>query len=220
MAKQRQKKRFPLLLYKRLIGRQRIPSLLLSVILLGLWYGVSTESLDWPTPIIADLMLPAGLLSLGFLVFTLIGPPQAFAQPLDDHLRLQTPIFRIKIRYDQILNTRPVKMGRVFPPTSLTIGRRHFLSKYLGHTGLSLDLKEQPRFKIFLLLFFHPFTFSPDAPGFIILVEDWIALSHLLSTKIDSWRTRHNVPERPVVSNAAPIIEQLREEEKKWWQFW
>lgn len=220
MAKQRHKNRFPLLLYKRLIGRQRIPSLLLSMVLLGLWYGVSIESLDWPTPIIADLMLPAGLLSLGFFVFTLIGPRQAFAQPLDDHLRLQTPIFRIKIRYDQILNTRPVKMGRVFPPTSLTAGRRHFLSKYLGHTGLAIDLKEQPRFKFFLLLFFHTFTFSPDAPGFIILVEDWIALSHLLSTKIDSWRTTHNVPRRPMASNAAPIIEQLRKEEKKWWQFW
>ena len=84
MAKQRQKNRFPLLLYKRLIGRQRIPSLILCVVFLGLWYGVSTESLDWPTPIIADLMLPAGLLSLGFLVFTLIGPRQAFAQPMDD----------------------------------------------------------------------------------------------------------------------------------------
>lgn len=219
MAKRRRKDRFQLILYQRLIGRQRIPSLLLSVILLGLWFGVNIDALNWPTKIISDLMLPAGLLCLVFFVFALLGPRQAFAQPMDDHLRLQTPIFRIKIRYDQIQNTRPVKMGKVFIPTRLRAGRRHFLSKYLGHTGLSIDLNERPRFMSLLLLFFHPFTFSPDKPGVIILVEDWIAFSHLLSSKIDSWRTIHNFPERALASDAASILEGTRKEEKKWWQF-
>jgi hypothetical protein len=220
VVKLRQNDRFPLLLYKRLIGRQRIPSLLLSIVFLGLWYGVNTDTLDWPTPIIADLMLPAGLLCLVFFVFTLIGPRGAFAQPKEDHLLLQTPIFRIRIRYEQIKNTRPVKMGKVFIPTALPAGRRHFLSRYLGHTGLSIDLVERPRFLFLLRLFFHYFTFSPDTPGFIILVQDWIRFSQLLSSKLDSWRTEHNIPARGMASDAAPIIEQSRAEEKKWWEFW
>jgi hypothetical protein len=165
-------------------------------------------------------MLPAGILSLAFFLFALIGPRGAFAQPKEDHLRLQTPIFRIKIRYDQIKNTRPVKMGKVFPPSSLPPGRRHFLSKYLGHTGLAIDLIERPRLMPTLSLFFHHFTFSPEAPGFIILVEDWIRLSHLLSSRIDTWRTSQSLPSRGTVSDAAQIIEQSKAEEVKWWQFW
>lgn len=220
MAKPRAKDRFPLLLYKRLIGRQRLPTFLLCVIFLGLWYGVSTERLDWPSRLVADLMLPAGFLSLAFFVFTLIGPRGAFAQPWDEYLLLQTPIFRIKIRYDQIKNTRPVKMGRVFIPTTLSVGRRHFLSRYLGHTALSIDLFERPRFMGFLRLFFHSFTFSPDATGFIILVEDWSRLSHLLSSRIDSWRAAHHVHAQTWASDASPIIEQSRAEAKKWWEFW
>ena len=219
MSKQR-KDRFPLLLYKRLIGRQRIPSLLLSVIFLWLWFGVRSDTLDWPDPLIADLMLPAGLLCLAFFLFTLIGPRGAFAQPREDHLLLQTPIFRIKIRYSNIKKTRPVKMGKVFIPTTLRAGRRHFLSRYLGHTGLSIDLVQRPRLMFLLRLFFHYFTFSPDVPGFIILVEDWIRFSQLLSSRIDAWRTAHNIPARAMASDAAPIIEQSRAEEKKWWKFW
>lgn len=216
----RPKDRFPLLLYKRLIGRQRIPSLLLSIIFLWLWAGVRTGRYSWPDSLIADLMLPVGLLCLAFFLFTLIGPRAAFAQPREDHLLLQTPIFRIKIKFEHIKNTRPIKMGKVFYPTGLSAGRRHFLSKYLGHTGLSIDLVDHPRFMFLLRLFFHHFTFSPDVPGFIILVEDWIRFSQLLSSKIDSWRTVHNLPARSIVSDAAPIIEQSRAQEKKWWEFW
>lgn len=220
VSKQRAKDRFPLLLYKRLIGKQRIPSLLLGLIFLWLWFGVRSETLDWPDPLIAELMLPVGLLCWLFFIFTLIAPRGAFAQPRDDHLLLQTPIFRIKIRYEQIKNTRPVKMGKVFIPTKLRAGRRHFLSKYLAHTGLSIDLIDRPRLMSLLRLFFHSFTFSPDVPGFIILVEDWIRFSHLLSSRIDAWRTEHNIPAKVMASNAAPIIEQSRAEEKAWWEFW
>jgi hypothetical protein len=62
VSKQRVKDRFPLLLYRRLIGRQRIPSLLLSLVFLWLWFGVRSDTLDWPDPLIAELMLPVGLL--------------------------------------------------------------------------------------------------------------------------------------------------------------
>lgn len=220
MARLRTKDGFPLLLYKRFIGRQRWPSFLLSAVLLGLWYGVTSERLDWPSQLVADLMLPAGLLSLAFFIFTLIGPRGAFAQPRDEYLLLQTPIFRVRIRYDQIKNTRPVKMGRVFIPTTLRAGQRHFLSKYLGHTALSIDLFERPRFMGLLRLFFHSFTFSPDTPGFIVLVEDWIGFSHLLSSKIDTWRAAQHVPAQMWASDASPIIEQSRAEKKKWWEFW
>jgi hypothetical protein len=42
---------------------------------------------------------------------------------------------------------------------------------------------------------------------------------HFLSSKIDSWRTIHNFPERALASDAASILEGTRKEEKKWWQF-
>ena len=215
MAKVKQGARFRLLVYQRVIGRQRLPSFLLAVICIGLWYGVRFESLAWPSSSTADLLLPAGLLSFAFWGFSLIAPRQAYAQARDDHLRLQTPIYRVKVAYSGIKNTRPVKMGKVYAPTSLKLGQRRFLAPYIGHTALAIDLDEKPRYFRFLRLFLHRFTFAPDSAGFIILVEDWIALSHQLSSRIDTWRMTHSVQLRGDVSDAAYILQGNEEESKK-----
>ena len=214
MAKVRQGDNFRLLIYRRVIGRQRLPSFLLAVICIGLWYGVRFESLTWPSSNIADLLLPAGLLSLTFWVFSLLAPRQAYAQARDDHLRLQTPIYRVKVAYSRIKNTRPVKMGKVFSPAILKLSQRRFLAPYIGHTALAIDLDELPRYFRFLRIFLHRFTFAPDSAGFIILVEDWIALSQQLSSRIDAWRTTHNVHLKGDVSDAAYILQESEEESK------
>lgn len=215
MAKIKQGDRFRLLVYYRVIGRQRLPSFLLSVMCIGLWYAVRYESLAWPSLDTADLLLPAGLLSLTFWVFSLLAPRQAYAQAREDHLRLQTPIYRVKVDYSRIQNTRPVKIGKVFSPSTLKLGQRRFLAPYIGHTALAIDLDEKPRYFRFLRLFLHRFTFAPDSAGFIILVDDWIALSHQLSSRIDSWRMAHNVHLRGDVSDAAYILQEDEQESKK-----
>jgi hypothetical protein len=219
MAKSRKTDRYRLFLYERLIGRQRLPSLFIGIIFLGLWYGISFRSLEWPSPETADLLLTGGLLSLAFWIFTLLGPRQAYVQPRDDHLRVQTPVFRLKIRYKQIINTRPVKMGRIFSPTSLPMGQRRFLSPLFGLTALTIDLNEQPRFLAFHRLFFHQFMFSPDTPGLVLLVEDWIELSQTLSSRIDAWRMAHPIYTQNEVSGAAQIIESSKEEKEKRFKF-
>ncbi|MCH7587560.1 MAG: hypothetical protein IIC78_05940 [Chloroflexi bacterium] len=214
MAKVRHGDRFQLLIYRRVVGRQRLPSFLLALICIGLWYGVRSESLTWPSSASASVLLPAGLLSLAFWVFTLLAPRQAYAQARDDHLRLQTPIYRMKVAYSRIKNTRPVKMGKVFKPATLRLSQRRFLAPYIGHTALAVELDEKPRYFRFLRVFLHRFTFAPDSAGFIILVDDWIALSQQLSSRIDAWRMAHNVHLRGDVSDAASILQAPAGESK------
>lgn len=208
--------RFRLLLYARMIGRQRLPSFILGLIFLGLWYGVTYRSLEWPDPRVANLLLPAGILSFAFWAFTVFAPRQAYAQARQDHLRLQSPIFRLKIRYQQILNTRPVKMGRVFSPKTISAGGRRTLSPFNAHTALAIDLSESPRFLFLLRLFFHRFTLNPEAPGLILLVDDWISLSQQLSAKIDAWRMANPVHVQDQVSDAAEILKSTKEDTPRW----
>jgi hypothetical protein len=215
----RKKDRFRLLLYARMIGRQRLPALMLALIFLGLWYGVTYRSLEWPDPAIANLLLTGGVLSLAFWVFTIFAPRQAYAQARKDHLRLQSPVFRLKVRYMQILNTRPVKMGRVFPPNSISAGERRALSPFYGNTALAIDLNDSPRFLFLLRLFFPRLTLNPEAPGLILLVDDWISLSQQLSSRIDAWRMTQPIHVQDQVSGAAQIIQESKEEKKSRFKF-
>ena len=80
MAKRRRPKRFRLLLYKRLISRLRIPSILIAASLLGLWYGVVNQWVDWLPPNKALLLLSSGSLFFGFWVLSLLSPILAYVQ--------------------------------------------------------------------------------------------------------------------------------------------
>jgi hypothetical protein len=208
MPKRQRGKRFRLLYYDRLIGRKRVPSFLIAATLLGLWFGVSTQELGWPDQEMANLLLSAGLLTLGFWLFTLLGPILAYAQTHEDHLSLQTPIYRLKIPYRHIRNTRPVKLQRIYPNATLSYGQRNFLRPFLEHTALAIDLQGLPSPSILLRLFFHRFTFSPEATGLVLLVEDWMGFSRQLSNRIDHWRMMHTHHPTHGASDAADILSQ------------
>jgi hypothetical protein len=206
MAKRHHQKRFRLLLYNRLMSRLRIPSFLISALLFGLWYGVTSQWIDWPHSDKALLLLSSGLLIFGFWVLTLLSPILAYVQILDDHLRLQTPIYRLKVPYEHILNTRPVEVQKMFPPSKLSSNQRSILRPFYGRTALAIDLQGLPPPNFLLRLFFHRFTFSPDTLGLVLLVEDWLGLSRRLTTKVDEWRMARSTHPTKGASDAADII--------------
>ena len=180
--------RFPLILYERFLGRFRGPAFVLALLLLGLWYPVSAGLLDWPRPPADGWLLAGGFVSLAYWLFAWIGPRLAFAQVESDHLRIQTPIYRLKISFRRIAGTRPVDFARMFPPAALARGLRRLAQKYYGRTALGVNLNGYPISPWLLRRFFHPFFFAADQVGLVLLVDDWMSASALLSAKMDAWR--------------------------------
>jgi len=204
--KRRRKNRYRLLLYDRFIGRHRILSFLIFVALLVSWFAVSTQLFTLPFNNISGLFLSGAILFFGFWLFTMLGPLLAFTQTQEDHLLLQTPIYRLMIPYHLILNTRPVEIRKIFPPSSLSAGQHNLLKPLFGHTALAVDLQGLPPPNFYLRLFFHRFTFSPEATGLILLVDDWMDLSNQLSNSIDAWRMAHSDHPTQGASDAANIF--------------
>lgn len=197
--------RFPLLLYHYAVSRYRRPAMLLALLLLGLWFPVNLDLLPWPKPPADSWLLAGGLVSTAFWLFALVGPRMAYVQPRENHLRLQTPIYRLKVSYRRILNTRAVELVKLLPPRSLTRGKRRLLTPFYDHTALGVDLEGYPLHPLLMRLFLHDLFFAPDRPGLVLIVGDWMRLSNQLSDRLQAWRDSRR--ERTSRSDAAAILD-------------
>jgi len=125
--KRRHKTRYRLLLYERYLSRYQIFTFLVSALLVGAWFAVSTQIFTPPFNNISGLFLSGAILFFIFGLFTTLGPFLAFVQTKEDHLLLQTPFYRLMVPYHLILNTRPVEVRKIFYPSGLSAG--HFPQK-------------------------------------------------------------------------------------------
>jgi len=206
-------KKFRLLIYRHFIGRYRWPAFILAVVMLGLWYMRQSGVLAWPPLAASRTLLAAGCLSAGIWIFSLIGPALAYAQARQDHLRVQTPLFRLEIPYDLIQSTRPIDLRRVF---SDKIRQRHanLLQPFQGLTPLAVDLRQLPIARFRLRIFFHQLMFAPDRQGVILFVKDWAALSQQIASRSSTWLTAQGASTRSAASDAANILRQ--EDHDEW----
>lgn len=200
--------RFPLLIYRQAVRRYRGPGLLLTLGCLGLWLPVSANLLAWPRPPADNWLLAGGLVSLAFTLLAWIGPRWAYVQPRQDHLRVQTPIYRLNVSYRRILGTRPVDIAKMFPPSELPRSQRHLITPFLGRTALGVDLRGLPLSPFLLRLFFSRLLFLPDRPGLLLLVDDWMTLGRQLASRLDLWRTANLPKSRGPGIGAAAILEE------------
>ncbi len=203
--------RFPLLIYRQAIRRYRGPGLLLTLALLGLWLPVSLDRLPWPRPPADNWLLAGGLVSLAFTLLAWVGPRWAYAQARQDHLRVQTPIYRMKVSYRRILGTRPIDVGKMFPPSTLPRLQRELITPFLGHTALGVDLRGLPLSPFLLRLFFSRLLFAPDQQGLVLLVDDWMAFGRQLVSRLDAWRTANQPRSRGPGIGASAILEAEEE---------
>jgi hypothetical protein len=207
MAKEDQGDRFPLLLYRRAIGRYRTPTFLLAVLLLGLWYPVSVGWLIWPQPPDATWLLVGGITSLVVYLIVLIAPSMAYVQARNDHLRIQTPLYRLRVSYRRIQNSRPVDLARMWPPSTLGRGQRNLLAPFFRMTALGLDLRGLPLGNLARRLFFSRFLFAPDQTGLVLIVRDWMALSRQIATIGEKARAAAQPRGRGVGVGASAILD-------------
>lgn len=207
-SKRHHRNRFRLLLYDRVMSRIRLPSLILAASCFGLWYGITSQRIDYFSIDKANLLLTSGIIFSSYWLFTVISPLLAYVRILDDHLLLKTPFYRLRISYENVLNTRPVEVRKLFHPSKLSGSQHSLLRPFLGRTALAIDLHGLPPPDFRLRLFFHRLTFSPDTLGLFLLVHDWLGMSHLLSIKVDEWRMIHSSHITRGASDAADILKQ------------
>jgi hypothetical protein len=199
-------KRYPLLLYTRMLDRWW-PALLI--------IGLGTLALAWPfyNDVYTRLTEPwrwmtlagVGTVVIGFSLLMLLLRRSAHVQPFGDHLRLVTPLLRLNISYRRIRRINTAALPTLFPPRSLRGLKRDILEPLFGQTAVVIDLNALPMSIAALKLFLSPFFFKDRTPHIVILVRDWMGFS----TELESLRSGTDTPEPVRKRSPSSILSQL-----------
>lgn len=182
-------RRYRLRLYQGMMARYRNPALLLAILLLALWIMLRNGWVSWPSASSAPWALAGGLVSAAYAVFAWVGPLTSYVQPRHNHVRIQTPIYRLNVSYRRLVNVRPVDFTKTFPPNLQPRRDRKVLRQFSGRTAVGIDMHAWPFRRWVLKLFLSRYNLAPDRPGLIFLADDWIQLSNQLTAHVDAHRT-------------------------------
>ncbi len=201
-------KKYPLVLYTRMMDRWWPPLFLMGLALgaLAWWlysdlYTRLVEPWKWMALAGAGgLCILASLLMLAFR-------NAAYVRPYREHLLVATPFLRMKISYRRIRGTRTATMSVLFPTAKMGFLKRETISPLLPWTAVILELNALPMPRPALALFLSPFFFMDRTPHIVLLVKKWMAFS----TEMDSMRVKSSAPDAVVEPKRPPssILSQL-----------
>ena len=180
-------KRYPLLLYTRMLDRWWPAVFLLGLALLGLAWALhfrQAEAWRWLT--MANLGVFVILISILMFAFR----KSAYVQPCSTYLRLVTPFLRMNISYKRLRRPTPTSMFALFPPNSISNWKQEILEPLVKKTTIVVELNGYPISQTVLRFFLSPFFFKDQTPHFVILVEDWMHFS----SELDSLRLSGDLP--------------------------
>lgn len=187
-------RRYPLLLYRHLLGRWWPPILLLGVVLLlyvGILWGAEwfyINPAENPLVTMPELngivLLAIGGGCVVFSLFLLTIRNFAYVQLFGDHFRIITPFLRLNISYKRIHRVTSSEMSALFPPKQMSSWKREMIGPLLSRTANVVHLTKSPLSRFWLRFFLSPYFFHDKTPHFILLVDDWMRLS----TELDSAR--------------------------------
>jgi hypothetical protein len=188
-------RRYPLLIYTRMLNRWWPAMLVLSIALFAITWSISRMPEGQTQPYLVMVIAGLGGLTLLFTLFLLIIRKAAYVRAFPTYLRLATPFLRINISYRRFRGSTTSEMRALFPPKSLSSWRREIIAPLSSMTAIVINLNGYPVSPTLLRLFLSPFFFKDKTPHFVILVKDWLRLS----TEIDSMRLGER--ESPVVKS-------------------
>ncbi len=201
-------KKYPLVLYRRMMDRWWPPVFLIGLALGALaWWLYSdlyTRLVEpWKWMVLAGAGGMCILASLLMLAFR----NGAYVRPYREHLLVATPFLRMKISYRRIRGTRTATMSVLFPTAKMGFLKRETISPFLPWTAVILELNALPMPRSALALFLSPFFFMDRTPHIVLLVKKWMAFS----TEMDSMRVKSSAPEATVEPKRPPssILSQL-----------
>ena len=192
MSKKQRKrgKRHSLLLYRRTMDRLWGITVLLGLVLFALWWYGRDFTLFYRPGLVETLVLLAAVLSLGVGIFAFVARFLSFVQPNEDHLLIATPFFRLKTSYRRVVEVRSIEFRMIVPFDRLSWAYRTYLDPFIGETVVVVRLRSYPVPPWVLKLFFPRFMLFPEAPGFVLVVPDWMKLSVELDSRYSGWRQR------------------------------
>jgi hypothetical protein len=180
--------KFPLIVYKHLVGRWWTPMIAMGLVLFAIAYGQYAElgpfarflPLNWmPFIVVGALCILAG-------IFFLVIRQLAYVQPFPGYLKFVTPFLRFNISYKRIHKTITAEMRYLFPPRSMSGWvRREIFAPLATQTAVVIELKGFPLSPFILRVLLSRFFFKDKTPHFVILVKDWMKFSG----ELDSYRT-------------------------------
>jgi hypothetical protein len=193
-------RKYGLIIYTRTMSSWWPKLLTLGILLAALAWGLERggfHRLQWG--LMAAL---AGLVFLGTLVVWALRKA-AYVQPHPDHLRIATPLFRLRISYRRIRRASSASMQGLFPPKGLSRGKRSLVQPLSRMTAMMVELTGNPLPRAVLLLFLSPLFFKDRTPHIVLLVQDWMRFSDELESFRGAnavWATRQRfgvqVPQR------------------------
>jgi hypothetical protein len=176
------RKRHPLLLYRRLAAYYRGPLLLLLLVSVGLLAWDPPELQELRSVLGVTLVLSAALLLLTFLMST---------------LHVQLPLYRLRVPYESIVETRSVTIRQLFPPSKQPFSSRGFLAPLWQLTAVVVDLEwlPQPRWRLRLWMDGRMIL----KKGLVLLVKDHRALRRQIDEAVVRWRVSDRDAERELL---------------------
>jgi hypothetical protein len=177
-------RRYPLIIYTRMIDRWWPATLFLALALFALawalWRRNPNPAYDWQWMTFASVGGFVLIVSLFFIVIR----KSAYIQPHPGHIRLVTPFLRLNISYKRLVRSTTATMGGLFPPRSVSSWRQDIVAPLAKETAIVVDLNGYPISQTVLRFFLSPFFFKDRTPHFVFLVKDWMRFS----TELESMR--------------------------------
>lgn len=200
-------KKYPLLIYTRMIDRWWPAVLLL---------GLSLIALAWP--LYQNLFFRIGqpwrwqgMAGVGGIItliafVMLLFRKGAYVQLFGDHMKLVTPFLHLNISYRRILRTTTASMYALFPPKSISGWRREIIEPLSKMTAVVIELNSFPIPPEVMRFFLSPFFFKDKTPHFVLLVQNWMGFS----SELESLRVTEYEPAGQRIANRSILTHMPR----------
>jgi hypothetical protein len=208
----RKPKRYPLLLYERMLKRWISATFWLAVFVTGFGAAAWFYAPQFPDFNIY-LLLGAGAFAFLVTLILFLIRKSAYLQLYPAYLRIVTPFMRVKVNYKSIKRTNTAEMGNLFSMKKVRGMRREIVAPYLKHTAIVLNLSAYPMAPWILHSFLSYFFFIPKdkTPHFILLVDNWLDFS----TDLESSRSAAIQYRPPQQQSPLVMVSGLAEEKPK-----
>jgi hypothetical protein len=157
----------------------------------GPWLGM------YPPGSQTDILLMVGtLLSLGLMLWALLTRNFAAVMVYPDHVRLVTPLMRLKISYKRMRSVKPSDIRLVYQDVRLSWADKRFLKPYYGQTVITLAVRDFPIPEWVMKLFLPKYYFLPKERGYLLLIEDWMGFSTEFDSALSAYKEKFRPEKR------------------------
>jgi hypothetical protein len=203
MTEKAQGDKFPLLVYRRWSKMLRLPSLLIVIASALAWWFAPNH--PWVAHRSWGFFVIACVGAVIFL-YSLLARQAAYVQCQPNYVQISTPFLPLAVSYQRIVQIRPVELHSQLSLAKMKSPQRRLLEPFLPRTVLLLEVKRFPMSERRLRAWLPWYMFAKDVTGFVLTVDDWMALSRQISVFSDRSIARRQERER----RPASLMERLR----------